>query len=124
MSLFEEMGGEPKLRAIVDDFVDRCFDDVMIGFLFARANRERIKRFEYQHAAKVLGAPVEYEGRPLDEAHRPHRILGGQFDRRKQILRETLHDHAVPEGAVDRWLGHQDELRHLITEDPDSNCRD
>jgi hypothetical protein len=28
MSLFEQLGGEPKLRAIVDDFVDRCFDDV------------------------------------------------------------------------------------------------
>jgi len=124
MNLFEELGGEPKLRAIVDDFIDRCFDDVMIGFLFARAERDRIKRFEYQHAAKALGAQIEYEGRPIDEAHRPHRILGGQFDRRKQILNETLHDHAVPELIVDAWVSHQDKLRHLVTKDPDSNCQD
>lgn len=124
MSLFEELGGEPKLRAIVDDFIDRCFDDVMIGFLFARAERDRIKRFEYQHVAKALGALIEYEGRPLNEAHRPHRILGGQFDRRKQILKETLRDHAVPEVVVDAWVGHQDTLRHLVTKDPDSNCQD
>jgi truncated hemoglobin YjbI len=124
MSLFEELGGEPKLRAIVDDFIDRCFDDVMIGFLFARAERDRIKRFEYQHAANALGARIKYEGRPLDEAHGPHRILGGQFDRRKQILKETLRDHAVQDAVVSAWIGHQDTMRHLVTKDPDSNCQD
>ncbi len=124
MTLYEELGGDGALRAIVDDFIDRCFDDVMIGFLFQRAERDRIKRFEAQHAAKVLGGPVSYEGRPLDVAHRPHRILGGQFDRRKQILKETLRDHGAPPAVVERWISHQDSLRHLITRDPDSNCRD
>jgi len=123
MSHFEELGGEPKLRAIVDDFVDRCFDDMMIGFLFARAERERIKRFEYEHAAKHLGAALEYRGRALDEAHRPHRIFGGQFDRRRQILIETLRDHEAPQGVVEAWVSHQDSLRSLITRDADSNCQ-
>jgi truncated hemoglobin YjbI len=122
MSLFEQLGGEPELRAIVDDFIDRCFDDLMIGFLFARAERQRIKRFEYEHAAKNLGAAIEYGGRPLDEAHRPHRIFGGQFDRRRQILLETLRDHGAPDEVVEAWLAHQDSLRSMITRDPDSNC--
>jgi hemoglobin len=124
MPWFEQIGGEPALRAIVDDFVDRCFDDTMIGFLFRRASRERIKRFEYEHAAEVLGGPGAYGGRPLDEAHRRHRILGGQFDRRLQILRETLDAHGVPPEVRDGWLAEQRRLRHLITADPDSNCRD
>jgi len=123
MSHFEELGGEPKLRAIVDDFVDRCFDDTMIGFLFARADRDRIKRFEYEHAAEHLGANVVYEGRPLDVAHGPHRIFGGQFSRRRQILIETLRDHDVPENVIDAWITHQDSLRALITKDADSNCQ-
>ena len=105
MSLFAQLGGEPKLRAIIDDFVDRCFDDAMIGFLFARADRERIKRFEYEHAANHLGAPVEYSGRPLDQAHGPHRIFGGQFARRRQILIETLRDHEVPQAVSDALIG-------------------
>ena len=122
MSHFDEIGGEPVLRAIVDDFVDRCFDDTMIGFLFQRADRDRIKRFEYQQAAEHLGGPVVYEGRPLDEAHRPHRIFGGQFARRRQILTETLRDHGVPEAVVDAWIAHQEGLRTLITRDADSSC--
>ena len=122
MSHFDEIGGEPVLREIVDDFVDRCFDDTMIGFLFQRADRDRIKRFEYQHAAEHLGGPVVYEGRPLDEAHRPHRISGGQFARRRQILTETLRDHGVPQAVVDAWIAHQEGLRTLITKDADSSC--
>jgi truncated hemoglobin YjbI len=122
MSHFEQLGGEPKLRAIVDDFVDRCFDDTMIGFLFQRADRDRIKRFEFQHAAEHLGGPVSYSGRPLDEAHGPHRIFGGQFSSRRQILIETLRDHGVANEIVDAWIAHQDTLRALVTKDQDSSC--
>jgi hemoglobin len=122
-SLFEQMGGEPALRAVVDDFVDRVFDDPMIGFFFRKASRERIKRFEYQHAAELLGAGVRYEGRPLGEAHRVHRIMGGQFARRKEILRQTLERHAVPAHVQRAWLDHVESLRALITSDPGSECR-
>ena len=123
MSRFDELGGETRLTAIVDDFVDRCFDDSMIGFLFRRADRARIKRLEYEHAAEHLGGPVSYSGRPLDRAHRPHRIFGGQFARRRQILIDTLHDHAVPEELIDSWVSYQDSLRALITKDVDSSCQ-
>lgn len=121
---FDRIGGEPALRAIVDDFIDRCFDDTMIGFMFRRASPKRIKRFEYEHAAEHLGGPVAYSGRTLEEAHQRHRVLGGQFDRRLHILRETLDDHGVPADVRDRWLDHQQALRSRVTPDPDSNCRD
>ncbi len=123
MSHFETLGGEPKLRAIVNDFVDRCFDDLMIGFLFQRADRDRIKRFEYEHAAEHLGGPTRYTGRPLDEAHGPHRIFGGQFARRRKILLDTLADHGAPAQVVDAWIAHQESLRGLITRDAGSDCR-
>jgi len=122
MSDFDQLGGEAKLRAVIDDFVDRCFDDTMIGFLFQRAERDRIKKFEYQHAAEHLGGPVRYEGRPLDEAHGPHRIFGGQFARRRQILIDTLRDHEVPESVIAAWIEHQDALRGLVTKDAGSDC--
>lgn len=124
MTWFDDIGAEPALRSIVDDFVDRCFDDVMIGFIFNRAGRDRVKRFEYQHAAEFLGAPVRYEGRAIDAAHARHRILGGHFDRRLQILRNTLDDHGVPAEIRDAWLEQQRALRAEVTADPDSNCRD
>ena len=123
-SEFEQVGGEAGLRAIIDAFVDGCFDDVMIGFLFGRASRARVKRFEYEHAAEHLGAGVTYGGRSLDSAHARHRIFGGQFDRRLQILRRTLDRHAVPAPVRDRWLAHHESLRAQITGNAPGVCTD
>lgn len=120
---FDELGGEPALRAIIEDFVDRVYADVMIGFFFRQVKPERIKEMEYQLAAEMLGANVVYQGRPLDQAHRRHRIMGGQFARRKQILRETLADHHVPPHVVQQWMDHTDALRPLITGQGDHTCR-
>ncbi|HET9956207.1 MAG TPA: group 1 truncated hemoglobin [Polyangiaceae bacterium] len=103
-SLFEQMGGEPALRLVIDEFVDRMFDDVMIGYFFARVSREHIKRMEYEFAAQKLGADVLYSGRSLEVAHRAHRIFDGQFLRRLTLLRETLERHGVPESVKEFWL--------------------
>jgi truncated hemoglobin YjbI len=121
-TLYDELGGEAKLRAIIDRFVDRVVSDVMIGFFFDGVDRQALKRFEAQHAARLLGADVRYEGRPLREAHQKHRIMGGQFARRRQILKEVLEAERVPEHIRDAWLLHVDKLRPLITGQPDTQC--
>lgn len=120
---FERLGGEEQLRQIIDRFVDRVFDDVMIGFHFRNAKRKRVKRFEYEHAAEHLGGAVRYGGRALGEAHAPHRIMGGQFDRRTQILREVLVEAGVASDIRDRWLEHVESLRTVITGDPRGVCK-
>jgi hemoglobin len=121
-TFFDRLGGEPKLRAIIDTFIDRVFDDRMIGFFFRNADRNRIKAMEYQLAAHYLGAQVKYQGRPLDQVHAKHPIMGGHFDRRRQILKETLERYNVPEPISAAWLAHTDKLRPLITPEQDSAC--
>ena len=122
MTYFEELGGEARLAAIIDEFVDRTFADTMIGFLFARANKERVKQMEYEHAAAFLGAPVSYSGRPLADAHKRHPIMGGHFGRRRQILKTTLEKHGVPAHVIAAWLAHQDALREEVTSDLITQC--
>jgi len=114
-SAFERLGGEPVLRAIIDDFVDRVTSDVMIGFFFARVDRARLTRLEYEHAAAHLGGDVVYSGRPLRSAHASHRIMGGHFARRREILRQTLVAHQAPDDVASEWLAHIDSLRGEIT---------
>lgn len=121
-TLFEDLGGEAALRPIIERFVDRVFDDVMIGFFFRNARRERVKAKEYEFAAKHLGADIEYTGRPLDEAHRAHPIMGGQFARRLTILKETLEAAHVPEHVKQHWLAHTESLRPSITADSGREC--
>jgi hemoglobin len=121
-SYFDQLGGEAALKAIVNHFIDRVFQDRMIGFFFRNADRKRLQELEYQLAAHFLGAPIEYQGRPLVQAHAKHPIMGGHFARRKQILKETLEFYAVPESIKAAWLQHTEDLRALITAQAGSEC--
>jgi hemoglobin len=121
-SAFDRVGGEWPLRAVIGDFIDRCFNDAMIGFMFQRADRDRIKEMEFQLAAQLLGGPFRYQGRPLAEAHRPHRIQGGQFERRKFLLELSLRAHNVPHDIEKILMDHTDRMRGQVTIDADSNC--
>ena len=123
-TLFDELGGEPVLTAIVDRFVERVFADKMIGFFFARVSKARLKQLEYEFAARHLGANIPYTGRPIPEAHQKHRIMGGQFRRRLTILKETLADFGVAERIVDHWVQHTLSLEAQVTPDTDGACVD
>lgn len=123
-SLYAQLGGEPALRAIIDDFVDRVFDDIMIGFFFAQADRPRIKQLELQHASALLGGPAAYAGRPLRQAHAKHPIRGGHFARRMTLLRQVLTAHSVPAAIQQPWLEHDLQLRGQITGDALGECND
>jgi truncated hemoglobin YjbI len=117
--------GEPALRAVLADFYDRLFADVMIGFFFAGKDRAHLVEREYELTAKLLGAPgVVYRGLPMRTAHGKHSIFGGQFERRLQILRETLADHAVDPEVARVWIEHTLALRAQITHDRGSECED
>jgi hemoglobin len=119
---FDQLGGEPALREIIDRFVDRVFADRMIGFFFRNSDKVRIKEMEYQLAASFLGSGTVYRGRPLEKAHAKHPIMGGHFARRRQILKETLESFQIAETIKEAWLKHTDDLRPLITGNAGSGC--
>ncbi len=119
MTAFERTGGESVVRAIVDRFVDRAFDDRIIGFFFAGKDRDRVKLHEYQHAAGLLGAPVPYTGRPIPALHRPLRINGGQFRRRLALLKQEIERANVPPEIAEEWLEGQRRMEGAITDGTD-----
>ena len=116
------MGGESRLREIIDAFIDRVFADRMIGFFFRNADPAHIKEMEYQLTAEFLGADVKYSGKPLAKVHANHPIMGGHFARRRQIFKETLEHFQVAEEIKSVLLNHTDALRPLITPESGSDC--
>jgi truncated hemoglobin YjbI len=121
MALFDLLG-EERLRAILADFYDRVFGDVMIGFMFRGADKARLIDREYELVARALGAETRYTGEPLRSAHARHRIMGGQFARRLTLLKQALEAHGVPEEIRRVWIEHNEALRPAITGDEGGSC--
>ena len=104
MSLYDEIGGEAGLRAVLRTLYDRLFDDVMVGFLFAGKNKERLIEHQLWFTARFLGGPSRYEGKSIPDAHAALPLLPGHFDRRHHLLRQALAEHRVPPAVADEWL--------------------
>ena len=120
MNHVREMGGPQAVEAVMGAFVDRCFADFIIGFMFEGKDRDRIVKHETEMARRMLGdSSVRYTGRPLSSSHKPLKINQGQFRRRMAILGHVLRDHNVPEHIVALWLAHQESFRHAVTIDID-----
>ncbi len=103
-NLIDEVGEEVLLGAVTD-FYDRVFNDLMIGFLFARSDKDHLIKSLVHYMATHIGKPVErYRGPSIRAAHEAIPILPGHFDRRHQILRETLEEHSIPVHVRKDWL--------------------
>lgn len=122
-SLYDKIG-EDLLRAVITDFYSRVFRDVMIGFLFIGKDRQQLIAREIEFTANFLGADIRYTGKPMREAHARSPIMGGHFDRRLQILKETLAAHEVDSEVREVWIRHTLALRAQVTTDAASQCND
>lgn len=116
------MGGETSLRPLIDEFVHRIRRDPMIGFHFWNVDPLVLAQREFEFTARFLGADLAYSGRGMRHAHMRHRIMGGHFDRRRQILVELMEERDVPLEVRQTWLAHVDKLRPTITQDAPGQC--
>jgi hemoglobin len=108
-SLYERLGGESGIQAIVDDFVARAIADPRVnwerkgvkapGVVLARGTAEwkpsdentaRLKKHLTQFLALATGGPPQYEGRDMKEAHKSMRINNAEFDAAVGDLKATL----------------------------------
>ncbi|MEK7434314.1 MAG: group 1 truncated hemoglobin [Cyanobacteriota bacterium] len=123
MKLYEQIGGLEKLQLIVDEFVDTMFNDIMIGFFFSKIDKNRVKQKEFEFLAEFLGADIVYTGEPIKEVHQKHNIMGGQFSRRKQILKETLEKNLINNEIIEKIMEHTENFRMSIAKTKNSDCK-
>jgi truncated hemoglobin YjbI len=112
-------GGPETIARVTARFVDRCFEDRIIGFLFVGKDRTAIARHELAHTLRLLGADVPYEGRPVVNLHRPMRINAGQFRRRLALLRQEILREGLSEDVAEAWLVPQRRMEAAITDGTD-----
>jgi hemoglobin len=79
-SLFQQIGGEPKLRATVDKLVEVMLEDERINFTFAETDLAKFKSLLYDQICELTGGPCKYTGRSMAESHQKINSTNEQFN--------------------------------------------
>ena len=105
-TLYERLGGEKAIAALVDDLVARSASNPAVNFSRQGTPREwsptpenieRLKARLIQFFGAATGGPQRYEGQDMVTAHRGMRITDTEFDAFASDLRASLDRLAVGE---------------------------
>ena len=102
VNIYEAIGGEPALVAVVDDFYDRVLADPQLSGFFAGANLTKLKGKQVEFFATALGGPQVYQGVNMRQAHAGRGISQADFDKVAYHLTNSLAAAGVPGGLVEQ----------------------
>lgn len=95
-TLYEQMGGEAKLRAAVNEFVRIIESDDRINFTFADTDLKKFNQLLYEQLCSLSGGPCRYTGRDMRTSHAKLRITHAQFNALAEDLYSALDRVHVP----------------------------
>jgi hemoglobin len=104
-SLYDRLGGQPAVTAVVDDFVGNVAADNRINGFFARTDIPRLKKNLVDQICQGTGGPCTYTGRDMRTAHKGMNITDAQFNALVEDLVKTLDKFKVPEKEKGELLG-------------------
>src|SRR5271170_1119086 len=101
-TIYEAIGGDTALVAVVDDFYGRVLADPDLAGFFAGTNMTRLKGRQVEFFAAALGGPLPYTGASLRDAHQGRGIGQKHFDLVAGHLVAALQAAGVPQDVVDQ----------------------
>jgi hemoglobin len=115
-SLYDRLGGQPAVSAVIDDFVVRVAADTRINQKFARSNVDRVKFLLKEQVCAVTGGPCKYTGRDMKTTHKNMKVTEGEFNALVEDLVASLDQFKVPEKEKSELLGILGPLKDQIVE--------
>lgn len=113
-SLYQRLGGQQALVAVVDDFVGNVAADKRINRYFRKANIPHLKQALVDQLCQVTGGPCTYAGPSMREVHHRMRVTNKAFDALVEDLVKTLNKFNVPPAEQQELLGILGPLRKDI----------
>lgn len=103
-NLYQDLGGEAKIDAVVYDLIVRIADDERVVDRFHNVDIGRFKAGLETYICSVSGGPCEYTGEPMQVVHAGHNYTDTEFNAIVELLIEAMEAQHVPIGAQNRLL--------------------
>lgn len=96
-SLYERLGGEDAIAAVVDEFYDRVMSDEQVAGYFSDVDMQKQRTHQAQFISSVTGGPVEYSGGEMETVHTDMGITPTDFQAIATHLDDALVEFDVGE---------------------------
>jgi hemoglobin len=109
--LWDRLGGQKAVEAVVHDFVMAAAPDPKVNFLRSGkfqlddAGVKHLERMLVELVSAVSGGPLKYSGRDMKSSHAGMRITDAEFDALAGHLVATLKKYKVPQAEIDELVG-------------------
>ena len=104
-SLYERLGGQEAITAVVDMFVDNVAADKRINTFFANSDIPALKGKLVEQVCQASGGPCTYTGRDMKTVHQGMGITEADFNALVEDLTAALDHFKVPMPEKDELLG-------------------
>jgi len=103
-TLYERLGGEAGIEAVVDEFYDRVLSDESLQHYFEGTDTDELREHQRAFLTMVAGGPAEYDGDDMRQAHAHLAISEADFTSVAGHLDDALRVQGVDEDDRERVL--------------------
>lgn len=96
-TLYERIGGDEAVAALVHDFYGRVFTDPMLAPFFEGSSMDHLKSMQREFFAAALDGPIRYSGLSLVDVHVGRGIRTRHVARFVELLLDTLRSKGIDE---------------------------
>lgn len=112
--LYQRLGGEPVVAAIVDSFIERFADDTRVAPTFAKTDIPKFRRLLIEQICNLTGGGCTYTGRTMPASHEGLKITESQFNAIVEDLQDAMNRQRIPIGLQNELIATLAPLREGI----------
>lgn len=117
-SLYQRLGGQPAIEAVVNDFVGRTTTDPRIKERFFNTDAVHLKKMLAEQVCAATGGPCTYSGRDMKTAHGGMEVVEEEWNALVEDLVAALDKFQVPAREKGELLGALAGLKDQIVARP------
>jgi len=103
-TLYDELGGQVGLEALVETLLSRVADDPRINQMFARVNIVMLNQHLNEKLCQVSDGPCNYQGKAMGPAHAHLPIGQGQFNALVEDLMWAMDQQKISRTTQNRLI--------------------
>lgn len=114
ISLYERLGGEPGVRKIVNDVLDKNLNNPVIGHHFRKVDMDKLKQLVFEFFSMGTGGTHVYTGRDMRTTHTNLNISEEDFLRANHDTLLALEENGVGQDEKNEVIAILDSMKNDV----------